>query len=269
MIAMNFLIQTAVVLYFLSFLSAVSYKRIDVGAFRKRLGLFTIGALFLAWTVQGIELGLFLKHGNLLARTPNAFELVAWVIAFSFLLFSMSVRFFRLSNLFIGLILLFFIFSYLYGDHFPLAIGTSRRGELWGKFHLFSFAMGFAVLTVNFLIGGLYLFKEWGLKHKRWALIEAIPPLDRLYWFFSVLLGTGFLFFTAGLLSGGGWSKILHGVYLSNDPKELITLATWILYAVLINIHRLPYWHGRRSIALSAMAFLTLLASILGVSHHV
>jgi ABC-type uncharacterized transport system permease subunit len=154
-----------------------------------------------------------------------------------------------------------------FGGRFPIFAAGITRENNWGLLHLSSSAFSFSLFTVNALVGALYLLKESALKHKRWSLIESVPSLDRLYRFFSVSLWVGFLFLTVGLLAGGGWSKILFGVYLENDAKEIMTLITWSLYALAVNVQLLPRWRGRRTIVFSLMAFILLVISVFGVSH--
>ena len=256
--------------YLVALLGTLFYFRLHRLDRPTGLALVTVLALFLAWGLQGIELGLAVTGGPAYGRPPDAFELVAWVLAFSFLLVSLSARFFKASPLFLSAILAFIGFSHTIGNRFPLSLEASiQAGAWWGELHILFFSLGFAVLTVTVLIGMLYVTKEWSLKHKRFAAMEGIPPLDSLYVFFRLFLWVGFLLFTGGLLSGGGWSKILYGVYLSSDPKEYLTLVTWLLYAAAVNLQLLPSWRGRRTILLSYVAFALLVTSIVGVSHRI
>jgi ABC-type transport system involved in cytochrome c biogenesis permease subunit len=54
------------------------------------------------------------------------------------------------------------------------------------------------------------------------------------------LVYLGFPFMTFGLLLGAWWAKLAWGDYWSWDPKELWSLATWLIYAAYIHVRRVP-----------------------------
>jgi ABC-type transport system involved in cytochrome c biogenesis permease subunit len=54
------------------------------------------------------------------------------------------------------------------------------------------------------------------------------------------LVYLGFPFMTLGLLLGAWWAKVAWGDYWSWDPKELWSLATWLVYAAYVHVRRVP-----------------------------
>lgn len=232
---------------------------------QKTVAALTVLSFFVAWLIQGLGLGLGLSEAKGLFYPNDAFQLTAWAMAFSFLLLSVSARFFKVAGVFMLLVLLFLFLSYRYGDYFPLAPRSGLPAP-WATLHLMFSSLGAAILTISTLIGTVYWIKAYGLKHKQWAVIRNTPPLDRLHRFFTLLLWIGFLCFTAGLFGGGGWSKMLYGVYLRNDAREFLTMLTWFAYAVLVNVQALPRWQGRAGMLLGYLAFLGLVASF-ALSH--
>jgi ABC-type transport system involved in cytochrome c biogenesis permease subunit len=50
----------------------------------------------------------------------------------------------------------------------------------------------------------------------------------------------GFPFMTLGLLLGAWWAKMAWGDYWSWDPKELWSLATWLIFAAYLHVRRVP-----------------------------
>ena len=48
----------------------------------------------------------------------------------------------------------------------------------------------------------------------------------------------GFLLMTVGLVLGAWWGKMAWGAWWQNDPKELWSLATWLVYVGYFHVHR-------------------------------
>ncbi len=231
---------------------------------RRLFALISLFFFFVAWALQGASLSVGLSD-----REPlNIFSFASWCVAFFFLVFSFSTRFFKTLPLFLAAVLALLAFAqWGKGFFFFLpALDPKAHGLWWGHAHLAFIFLSFVAFILSVLVGGAALLKESELKHKRWQAVQALPPLYFLHELWSALLWIGFLFFTAGLLSGSGWSKIRHGVYLENSPKELATLGAWALYAVAVNIRGMANWRGRRAIGFSLFAFLVFLTSFL-LSH--
>lgn len=68
------------------------------------------------------------------------------------------------------------------------------------------------------------------------------------------LVGLGFCFITAGLVLGAAWGKVCWGHWWQFDPKEMWSLATWLLYAAYFHLRpRLPRWADRVFLAAGAV----------------
>ena len=60
------------------------------------------------------------------------------------------------------------------------------------------------------------------------------------------LVGLGFFLLTVGLVLGAAWGKVCWGHWWQFDPKEMWSLATWLLYAAYFHLRpRLPRWADR------------------------
>lgn len=253
-------------LYLTAFIASLIYSFGEKEKTRRASGLVTIFTLFLAWLLQGILFALAFSQSGTHTSYITGSGLVIWGIALSFMLLSVSTKLLRTAWIFTGTILIISLFSLKTGTDATLLLDLDPKLRIWGSIHLSTSFIGFAALLVQALIALLYLLKEYSLKTKRFAMIEGIPPLDRLAYFSDGMLWIGFLLLTAGLLSGGGWSKLLYGRYLTDDPREAMTLLSWIAYAILVNVRSLPRFKGRRVMALSLLAF-ALLSLSLRLSH--
>ena len=50
------------------------------------------------------------------------------------------------------------------------------------------------------------------------------------------LVGLGFFLLTVGLVLGAAWGKVCWGHWWQFDPKEMWSLATWLLYAAYFHL---------------------------------
>ena len=68
------------------------------------------------------------------------------------------------------------------------------------------------------------------------------------------LVGLGFFLLTLGLVLGAAWGKVCWGHWWQFDPKEMWSLATWLLYAAYFHLRpRLPRWADRAFLAAGAV----------------
>lgn len=72
-------------------------------------------------------------------------------------------------------------------------------------------------------------------------------------------LSVGFVTLTGAVVTGAFWAERLYHDRWLQDPKILVTLATWVLYAAALLLRRLRRWQGRQT----AMASLAGLGAIL------
>ncbi|MDO8519783.1 MAG: cytochrome c biogenesis protein CcsA [Deltaproteobacteria bacterium] len=129
--------------------------------------------------------------------------------------------------------------------------------SFWGLLHIVFILLSLAVFLVSLASGVAYLVQESRIKGKgKW--MERLPSLEKLDRIHFKALYVGFVFFTAGIISGGGWSKTIHGVYVTNDPRQLATIALWVFYALLLNLRVPQGWIGRKGILLTTFGFIAM-----------
>jgi ABC-type transport system involved in cytochrome c biogenesis permease subunit len=76
----------------------------------------------------------------------------------------------------------------------------------------------------------------------------------------------GFALLTVGMITGSIYAQVALGSYWRWDPKEVWSLITWILYAVLVHQRLTVGWRGRRAAVMSIIGFAVLLFSFVGVN---
>lgn len=71
---------------------------------------------------------------------------------------------------------------------------------------------------------------------------------------------------TLGIITGAAWAHEAWGAYWQWDPKETAALASWIVYAAYMHLHTRNAWRGVRCSWWSALGFLLILFTYLGVN---
>jgi len=76
----------------------------------------------------------------------------------------------------------------------------------------------------------------------------------------------GFLFLTAGIITGAVWANSAWGTYWSWDPKETWSLITWFIYAVYLHCRFMRGWKGKRAAWISVIGFASVIFTYYGVN---
>ena len=135
----------------------------------------------------------------------------------------------------------------------------------WFEIHVSSAFLGYAAFALASAAGIMYLILAGSIRSRRiGALFERLPSLETLDRVGSVAALAGLLLFTVGLISGAIWSATATGHAVSGEPKELLALLTWILFALLILLRWRAGWRGRRPALLAIIGFVASLVTILG-----
>ena len=77
----------------------------------------------------------------------------------------------------------------------------------------------------------------------------------------------GFLFLSAGIISGAVWANSAWGRYWGWNPKETWSLITWFVYATLLPARLMRGWRGKRIAVFSMVGFAAVLFTYFGVNY--
>jgi cytochrome c-type biogenesis protein CcsB len=146
------------------------------------------------------------------------------------------------------------------------AVSPLLKG-FWLTAHIGLTLAGYAALTLNFLSGIFYLVQEHELKTKQFGFFyRRLPSLQQLdtlnYWCLTI----GFPLLTAGIITGSLYAQHTLGHFWSWDPKEILTLLAWLIYAVLLHERLAVGWRGRRASLLAILGFLVLVVAFVGAN---
>lgn len=133
----------------------------------------------------------------------------------------------------------------------------------WLIAHVFTCFIGYASFAIAFGISLLYLLRRVGGP----AILERLPSNRLMDELTHQLVMFGFLFLSAGIISGAVWANSAWGRYWGWDPKETWSLVTWFVYATLLHARFMRGWHGNRIAVLSIIGFLAVLFTYFGVNY--
>ncbi len=135
----------------------------------------------------------------------------------------------------------------------------------WMPIHVTFALLGNAVFGLAFSASLLYLVQEKQLKSKKGrSLFLRLPSLETLDELNYRSLSWGFPLLTLGILTGAAWAEYAWGQFWIWEPRLLLSVLTWVLYAFLLH-YRTAGWRGRRAAALTIVCFAVLFISFLGV----
>jgi cytochrome c-type biogenesis protein CcsB len=137
----------------------------------------------------------------------------------------------------------------------------------WLTVHVTLTFLGYAALALACLGGILYLIQERQIKGKQFGFfyrrLPSLSQLDKLnYWCLTI----GFPLLTVGIIFGSLYAQHTMGRFWSWDPKEIMTLIAWLIYAVLLHERLAVGWRGRRAALLAIGGFVVLLCTFVGAA---
>ena len=139
--------------------------------------------------------------------------------------------------------------------------------------HIVSVLFAYASFALAFVLGVTYvlLFKEIKAKHLGffYARLPSLQSLDAMN---ARVVTIGWLFLTIGIAVGGIWATQVQSSpdpraqnMSVADPKILVALVCWAVYAFAFLARRAIGWSGRRAAWLSAIAFAIVLLNFVPI----
>ncbi len=259
-----------------------------IGCYGLAIGVFLAGALgrrdILKRLGVGLLLGGFGLHtlnlllslaGESLLTLPKGYyiKLLSWSV-----LLACCVFWNRLRPAFVVLAggpmaLALYVFSLpLFGS---AAVMPKALSGLFFGLHIGSLFGAVALSATAFAAGLFFLTMERKIKTKEKLSgfqkdLPALNVFDRInHW--AVLIG--FPLYTVGLLSGFVWAHSVWGRTVTWDPKEVVSLLIWFVYAFWFHQRLAMGWRGCKPARLAVWTFSFILVSLVGVNliastHH-
>jgi cytochrome c-type biogenesis protein CcsB len=140
---------------------------------------------------------------------------------------------------------------------------TPALQSVWLPIHAGVALLAYGFLALAFCGGIMYLLQEREIKSKRFGFFYGrLPSLEALDSLNRHCLSTGFPLMTLGIITGMLWTKQGSGAYWQWNPKETVSLITWLIYAAIIHQRFTVGWRRRKAAIMVIVGFLVALVAL-------
>lgn len=207
----------------------------------------------------------YLAAGHIPITNPHeATSFFSWCIVFIFFILEFRYKVSLLSSFIMPLVFVLMLSSSMLPREIKPLSPVLR--SYWLGIHTIVAFLGNAAFAMSFGIGLMYLIQEHYVKSKRLGgLFERLPSLQTLDEINYRLITFGFPLLTLAIISGALWAESAWGSYWNWDPREVWSLITWFIYAIVLHARLVAGWRGKRAAILSIIGFLTILIAFVGI----
>ena len=147
----------------------------------------------------------------------------------------------------------------------------------WLIAHVVACFIGYASFAVACGLGVMYLLKTRSKEKVKssgrgtekatdGSLLDLLPSLKDIDDIIHKSILFGFLWLSAGIITGAVWANSAWGTYWSWDPKETWSLITWFIYASALHARFTKGWGGKRIAWIAIIGFLAVVFTYYGVN---
>jgi cytochrome c-type biogenesis protein CcsB len=226
--------------------------------------LIQTGAIALRWK-ESYAMG----YGH--APMSNMYESLVF-FSWAIVVFYMFLEF-KFKNRLLGAFAIPFAFlsmalASLTGDEIKPLIPALQSN--WLIAHVMTCFVGYAAFAVASGMGLMYLLKstyDEKADRKKASLLATLPTLNMIDDITHKTIVFGFLWLSAGIITGAIWANSAWGTYWSWDPKETWSLITWFVYAAALHARFTRGWGGKRIAWLAIIGFVSVVFTYYGVNY--
>lgn len=139
----------------------------------------------------------------------------------------------------------------------------------WLISHVVTCFIGYASFAVAAGLGVMYLMKSANPGADKTATVDVTTRIPSLTVLDSIIHSTmvfGFIWLSAGIITGAVWANSAWGTYWSWDPKETWSLITWFFYALTLHARYTRGWSGKPIAILALIGFISVIFTYYGVN---
>ncbi len=250
------------------------YHLVFKADFAHRLGVVATIAAFVVQTA-GIALRWVESYKMGIGHAPltNMYESVvffSWTIALFYLALEWKTRI-RLVGVFA------LPFAFLAMAYASFATNISKEisplipalQSNWLIAHVITCFVGYAAFTVAAGLGFMFFIKFSGsgsAKRDSESPPGALPAVDTIEDLIYKSMLFGFIWLSAGIITGAVWANSAWGTYWSWDPKETWSLITWFIYAITLHSRYTRGWQGKTIAWMAVLGFFSVIFTYYGVN---
>ncbi len=201
-----------------------------------------------------------------LTNLAEASSFVGWVVFAVELVLFLRYRVHAAAFFVYPLVLILLTISAVVREPFA-KLSPALRSNLFTA-HILSTTVGIAGLLIGLAFSYLAYAQDRSLREKtRGRLWEWIPSLSVCKLVSYRALAIGFSIYTVGIVTGVLWSYRTNVGLMELHIKQIGAVVAWVLFAVLLQSYISGAFRGRRTVVISACAFIAILVAILGIHH--
>ena len=238
-----------------------------------RVGVFATWFTAAALLIQTVGIGLrwveSYQMGIGHAPLTNMYESVvffAWTIVILYLAIEWKFKTRTIGAFALPLAFL----AMVYGSFAPINKGISplvpALQSNWLLAHVITCFVGYAAFAIAAALGIMYLVKSYFGKDSGNGDGSLLPSLKVLDDIIHKSMIFGFIWLSAGIITGAIWANSAWGTYWSWDPKETWSLITWFVYAITLHARYTRGISGKTIAWLSLIGLLAVIFTYYGVN---
>jgi cytochrome c-type biogenesis protein CcsB len=257
------LFELALTFYFLSTISGIiEIFRGKKASSKISVYLAMIGFLF----HTGNIIVRYVEGGHIpVTNMHEATSFFSWCILLLFFFHEFRYKLGMLSSFIMPIVFLFMFSSSIFPREIKVLSPVLQ--SYWFGIHVILAFLGDAAFAMACGIGIMYLLQERFVKSKHLGgLFQKLPSLQVLDEINYHLITLGFPLLTLAMITGVIWANSAWGSYWRWDPKEVWSLITWLIYALVLHLRLTVGWRGKKAAILAIAGFVIVIFAFLGVS---
>lgn len=209
----------------------------------------------------------YIKGGHIpITNLHEASSFFSWCIVILFFLLEYKYKIGLLGSFIIPIVLIFMLSSSMLPREINMSLNPVLK-SYWLGIHTIIAVVGYAAFAIAFGIGIMYLIQEGYVKSKHpHGLFQRLPSLQTLDKINYRLISIGFAFLTLAIITGAIWANTAWGSPLQGNPKEIWSLVTWLIYALVFHLRLSVGWRGKKASIVSIVGFILVIFTFFGVN---
>lgn len=228
---------------------------------------FLVGSCLLGFVFHSVNVLLRFSEAGYFPVTSmhEAVSFFTWSIVLLFLIIEKRYKIGLLGSFIMPGVFIFMLSSSILPRELTPLSPVLKSSWLW--VHTILAFIGNAAFALACGVGVMYLIQDRFLKKKKFGnLFHHLPSLQELDELNYRLITIGFPLLTLAIITGAFWAQASFGLFWRWDPKEVWSVITWLIYAVLLHTRITAWGRGRRAAILAIIGFVVVLFTFFGVT---